>query len=333
MTTWTYAGADANDVQYGKNRWQHFSIWLSPVAVSPAPLLISLPGGGWLPAPFQLYSRENPNYPLFGGSTAIEQAAIDNGMHVVRAMYPNAGSSLTLQIQPATVFPDNLIAVAQLVQFLKDHADSWGIDPARICLKGSSAGGHLGLLSQMIPLDIGLARFQPGFPLANDPWAYTSSCRVRAVVNDGGPLDFGVIDPTTAGAAAKALFYAGERYPNFKSLPASTLKAASPYWWAQRNPNDVRSVAVFTNFTGSPSVDPDSWDWGEQKPGFVGVDDAAYGKRWETWHGANIPASSNWATFWGLSTPPFPNTSGNTGLSGTAFASALVSWWQTIGLI
>lgn len=338
MTDFTYNGADHNDVQYGGGRgarWKHFSMWLSPSAPASAPVLISLPGGGWLPSPFQLYSREDPDYDIFQGGTEIPQAAIDNGMHVVRAMYPNAGGALDLQVQPATCFPHNVLAICELVQFLKDNASTYGLDTTKFCLDGSSAGGHLALLSQVIPLDIGLAPYRTPFPLVSDRRLVSrSSPRVRAVINRGGPLDFEVIDPTTAGAAAKALFYSGDRYDDFKGVPSEILRAASPYWWAQRNSAELANLAVFTNYTGAPTADPDLLVWGEELADFTGIDDSGFGKPWQTWHEANASLdNAHWETLWGAASGNFPNTGGNIGQSGSTLAATLVSWWSEVGLI
>lgn len=336
MTEFTYSGADENDVQYGPGRWEHYSLFLSPSApTADAPLLISLPGGGWQPTPFQLYSRENGGFQLLQGGSDVEQAAIDHGMHVVRAMYPHSGSNLDLQVLPSRPFPQNVQSVGRLVQHLKGRAGELGLDKAKFCLKGVSAGGHLALLSQLIPVDVGLAPYHStGLPLSTaDYFQETESPRVRAVVDIGGPKDLCVIDPATAGGSAKVLFYSGPRYPDFKGLPTAKIKAASPYWWAQRKPAELASLAVFSNYTSTPSADPDLLVWGQELSGCTGVDDSIFGKAWKVWHDANIAAASKWRTYWGSATGSFPNTGGNVGLSGAALAAALVDWWTELGLI
>jgi acetyl esterase/lipase len=67
----------------------------------------------------------------------------------------------------------------QALLWLKQHADSYGVDPERIVLMGSSAGGHLALLTA----------YTPGH-LAFQPRNISGDERVHGVVAFYPPTDF-----------------------------------------------------------------------------------------------------------------------------------------------
>lgn len=83
--------------------------------------------------------------------------------------------------QPKFTIPEIIQDIHRAVRFVRFHAKDYGIDPERIALAGSSAGGHLALT-------IGMSG-APGNPNANDPVERESS-RVQAVGCFFGPTDF-----------------------------------------------------------------------------------------------------------------------------------------------
>lgn len=50
---------------------------------------------------------------------------------------------LTYSVHPQANYPVELLQLANAVKYLKDHADEYFIDPDKIIIQGSSAGGHL----------------------------------------------------------------------------------------------------------------------------------------------------------------------------------------------
>jgi acetyl esterase/lipase len=77
-------------------------------------------------------------------------------------------------------FPGAVYDVKRAVRFLKAHADTWSLDPSRIILMGTSAGGHLAALS-----GASANQLQPGF---TGPLADVNST-VVAIVDIVGPTD------------------------------------------------------------------------------------------------------------------------------------------------
>src|SRR5689334_14233104 len=92
------------------------------------------------------------------------------GWNVVNVEYRLGKVSLA----PAAV-EDCLCAL----RFVAAHANTYGIDPARLVVSGGSAGGHLALTTGMIPESAGLDRQCPGAPLP----------KVAAIVNFYGITD------------------------------------------------------------------------------------------------------------------------------------------------
>lgn len=84
------------------------------------PAVIVCPGGGYC----YLSDRE-------GEMLALQYAAM--GCHAVVLQY---------SVAPA-VFPTALLELASVVVLLRDKAKEWHIDPEKIIVEGSSAGGHL----------------------------------------------------------------------------------------------------------------------------------------------------------------------------------------------
>ena len=89
------------------------------------PALLVLPGGGYMLCA-----------PGEGEPVAERFAALGYAAFVLN--YSVLGMT-----NPRALFPNPLREVAQAVRHLRENADAWGIDPARICLFGASAGAHL----------------------------------------------------------------------------------------------------------------------------------------------------------------------------------------------
>jgi acetyl esterase/lipase len=126
-------------------------------AAAPAPALIYFHGGGWLGGNKQL-------------SSLFVMPYLAMGWTVVNVEYRQAGTALA----PAAV-EDCRCAV----RFALSRAKEYNIDPKRVVLSGHSAGGHLALITGMLPVSAGLDRQCAG----------SEEIRVAAIVNWYGITD------------------------------------------------------------------------------------------------------------------------------------------------
>ena len=156
-------------------------IYHPPQATPPHPVVLWLHDGGWLTG-----DRTLPAFvrPLLARGVAV--ASIDYRLTSEGGRY---GS------EPVT-FPAQIQDVKGAVRWLRGHADGFDLDPTRIGVWGSSAGGHLAAL----------AGTSGGVDALESP-AHGStqvSSRVQAVVDYYGPTDLLQLAPdvtTPPGAA------------------------------------------------------------------------------------------------------------------------------------
>lgn len=125
---------------------------------SPRPLIVWIHGGGW-----QSGSKENCP-PLRGGY--VEQGYVL--------------ASLNYRLSGDAVFPAQIEDCKSAIRWLRVHAADYNIDPDRIGVWGSSAGGHLVAL---LGTSGDVAEFDVGSHL-------NVSSRVQAVCDFFGPTDF-----------------------------------------------------------------------------------------------------------------------------------------------
>jgi acetyl esterase/lipase len=121
------------------------------------PTLIWIHGGGWV-----------------GGvkETAILQIMpwLEMGWNVVNVEYRLG------RVSPAPAAVEDCLCA---LRYVATHAQTYGIDAAKLVVSGGSAGGHLALTTGMIPESAGLDRQCPGAPLP----------KVAAIVNWYGITD------------------------------------------------------------------------------------------------------------------------------------------------
>ena len=96
-------------------------------------------------------------------------------------------ASIEYRLTPSITFPANVEDVRTAVRWLKANAAAHALDAERICLWGTSAGGHLAAVAGLAP---------PGMFEGTDNLTYTSS--VRCVLDAYGPTRFDVMDAQTA---------------------------------------------------------------------------------------------------------------------------------------
>lgn len=147
------------DVTYGvaNNTQLKLDVWERKGQKEPAPTLIYYHGGGW----------------IFGdrtGATMMFMPFLVRGWNVVNVEYRMASSSLA----PAAV-EDTRCAYRWVIR----NAKTYNIDTKRIVLTGHSAGGHLALISGMLPA---------GTSLDNNCYG-DETLRPAAIINWFGPTD------------------------------------------------------------------------------------------------------------------------------------------------
>ena len=110
------------DHEYGPHWRNTFDFWKAP-SEEPTPVLIFFHGGGFVGGDKSKY---------YGDSLAV--FCLQNGISVVTANYRYVTQSS---------FPGPFLDAAKVIQYVRFHAEEWGVDPKRIATTGSSAGGNL----------------------------------------------------------------------------------------------------------------------------------------------------------------------------------------------
>lgn len=129
-------------------------------ATGPLPVAVYIHGGGWTKG------------DKAGGAGMLALG------EVLRCGYLVA--SINYRLAPEFKFPAQIEDAKCAIRYLRAHAKELNLDPERIGVWGSSAGGHLAAL-------VGTADASAGFDTSGG-WTNHSS-RVRAVVNIFGPAD------------------------------------------------------------------------------------------------------------------------------------------------
>jgi len=124
--------AAQQNVAYGPDPAQHLDVCLPPAAAPPAPAVLMIHGGGW-----RAGSR----------SSQAHQCAFmaKQGVAAFIADYRLATGA------PRTLWPAQFQDVQLALRWVRAHAATYGIDPARICAEGESAGAHLALMLGVVP--------------------------------------------------------------------------------------------------------------------------------------------------------------------------------------
>jgi acetyl esterase/lipase len=196
LQTVTYCSPDNNP--------QLMDIYIPSTARSNAPLVEMVHGGGWTGGS---KGHIDSIGPIPEVSTAM-LGLLANGFVV---------TSIDYRLAPEFKFPANIEDVKCSIRYLRAHAAQYDINPNRIGLMGSSAGGHLVSLA-------GLADSKVGW----DVGEYTNqSSEVQAVVDMFGPEyiasgigDPAIGDPTIFGSDPRDLQMASP--PNYISRTPNT---------------------------------------------------------------------------------------------------------------
>ncbi len=146
------------DVEYARvdGKPQRLDVYGPESSQQPRPLVVWIHGGGW-----RAGSKRNcPALRLLGQGYVV--------------------ASVDYRLTDQAIFPAQIQDCQAAIRYLRKHADDYHIDPRRIGVWGSSAGGHLVAL-------LGTASDVKAF--ATDTAADASS-RVQAVCDFFGPTDF-----------------------------------------------------------------------------------------------------------------------------------------------
>jgi acetyl esterase/lipase len=194
-------------VHYGPEPHQLLDLYLPARSrpEHPVPTIVYLHSGGWIAG-----SRTDV------ATLALAQLARGYAVASVDYQLATPGGSGS--------FPAAVYDVKRAIRFLKAGAERWRLDPARMILMGTSAGGHLAALSAA---SVGRLEPQVAGPLA------AVNSRVAAVVDIVGITDFTTFSVTPHGWAAPltAEFLGCEMRNGRAACPANRLRDASvaPY--------------------------------------------------------------------------------------------------------
>ena len=161
-----------------------------PAGASPLPAIVWLHGGGWRVGDRRLA----PDLSRFFAARGFAMVSVD------------------YRLSTQAVFPAPIRDVKTAVRWLRRVAPTYGVNPDRIGLWGSSSGGHLAVLAATS----GAGVFEDD---ASQDASYSSA--VQAVVDGYGPTDFLQIDAHKPAAGMVS------DDPESIMLPAGT-RAASP---------------------------------------------------------------------------------------------------------
>ncbi len=173
---------------------QKLDIYLPSGGKAPYPVVIWVHGGGW-------QSGDK-------AQCRPAQAGLPRGYAVVSVGYRLSGEA---------TFPANIHDVKAAIRWVRGNGAQYGLDPDRLALFGSSAGGHLVALAAT---SAGDARLEG--PEAGDP---EISCAVRAVVDWFGPTNLDKMDDYYRQRGINSMRHSKPDSPASRMLGAPVLDA------------------------------------------------------------------------------------------------------------
>lgn len=124
----TGAVSSIEDVAYATTHAKNLLDLHLPAKGAHCPVVVWIHGGGWK-----------------GGTKTFQAGAVEHVMPLVEAGY--AVVSIDYRLSGDAIFPAQIQDVKAAIRFLRAHADQYRLDPTRIALWGTSAGGHLAALA------------------------------------------------------------------------------------------------------------------------------------------------------------------------------------------
>jgi triacylglycerol lipase len=198
------------DISYGPAERNLLDVFTAENATGPRPVLLYAHGGGFVRG-----NKKTPNSP-FNDNVALWAAR--NGM---------VGVNMTYRLAPQSTWPSGPQDMGAAVKWVRDNIKTYGGDPMRIYLMGSSAGAN------HVAAYVAFSEYHtaPGSGLAG------------AILLSGTPFDLSVF-PDTANFKA----YFGEdasKYAALSPQPA-LLKSSVPLMvvWAGLDPPGIEAESV-----------------------------------------------------------------------------------------
>jgi acetyl esterase/lipase len=149
--------AHTSDIAYGPGgRENLLDIWRRPgipQAGRRAPVLVQIPGGGWV-----VNGKRGQAYPLMGRMVELGWICV----------------SIDYSKSPRRAWPAHIIDVKRALAWVRDNIADYGGDPDFIAVTGGSAGAHLASLAALTAND---EQLQPGFEKADTTQAFCAALR------------------------------------------------------------------------------------------------------------------------------------------------------------
>ena len=169
-----------------------------PASPGPRPAVITVHGGAWQGGDKKDHAR-------------IAEALAAHGYVVFCINY---------RLAPANLFPAAVEDVQCAVVWVREHAKAYGVDPGKIALLGTSAGGHLAVLGGLTASTRVMSSVLPA------PWQpscgeQSADYRVQAVISCFGPLDLAFHSQENPGTRRIVTTFLGEPCQQTPSLCAA----------------------------------------------------------------------------------------------------------------
>ena len=194
------------------NAAQRLDVYLAEDTNGPLPAMIFFHGGGWR-----------------GGSKAGVPGWLIDGV-VKKNWSVIAVEYRFTDVKPHPAQVDDCL---RSIQFVRQHAKQWNIDPKRIGVTGGSAGGHLSL---WVALHDDVAQAS-----SNDPVQKESS-RVACAVSFAGPTDWSLLSQIDHAHPAYRQLLGYEPKTATEKMDAAKMKDVSPLSFATSDDPPVMQV-------------------------------------------------------------------------------------------
>lgn len=192
-------------------------VWHPPENISSSGLaFIYLFGSAWY-----LLDKDNGTRPFFRHLTAQGHVVMD----------------VAYRLAPETDMMGMTADAKRAIAWMKDHADQYKVDPARIVIAGGSAGGHLALLTA----------YTAGNPQFTPADLATKDLSVCAVISEYGPTDLA------------ACYYHTNQHRSTQSLPGQPKKKAPteiPAWIKKKMGADFHRLGMDKGFENAGALAP-----------------------------------------------------------------------------
>ena len=155
---------------------------------------------------------------LHGGGWRSGNRTMQNPLAQYIAKHGFVTATVEYRLSPEALYPAAVYDVKAAIRFMRAHAKAYSLDPNRMAISGSSAGGQLAAL---VGMTSGLAKFE------GDGGNAKYSTKLQAIIDMDGILDF--TDPNESGKdndpakpSAGAWWFGG----TYKQAPEKWIEAS-----------------------------------------------------------------------------------------------------------